>query len=82
MSQLLGFARDILLRGVGFWILPWTFACWVAFELYMQVKRNSGFDDAGLGWPLIVLALMLTFGHHVFGPRFQAIYAKHFPDKR
>lgn len=80
MVKFLTFSRDIFVQGIGFWIVPWFGITYLAFQIYHQVKERSGFEDFGLGWPLVVLALMLTFGHLVFGARFQAIYERHFPE--
>lgn len=78
MTRFLRFARDILVKGIGLTIVPWTLAAWIAFELYRAFKSSNGIEDYGLGWPLIVLALMLTAGHFFFGPRFQRVYDRHF----
>lgn len=78
MSRFLHFTKDIVIEGIGLMIVPWTIAAWIAFEFYRAFKLNNGIEDYGLGWPLIVLALMLTTGHFLFGPRFQRIYDRHF----
>lgn len=78
MTRFLRFTADILIEGIGFMIVPWAIAAWLAFELYTAFKLNNGIDDLGLGWPLIALALMLSAGHFLFGPRFERIYQRHF----
>lgn len=77
MIRFLRFTKDILIEGIGLMIVPWTIAAWIAFEFYRAFKTNN-IEDLGLGWPLIVLALMLTTSHFFFGPRFQRIYDRHF----
>jgi len=77
----LRFAKDIMIEGIGFMIVPWAVIAWLAFQLYNAFKLNNGIEDYGLGWPLIALALMLTAGHYLFGARFQRIYERHFGDK-
>jgi hypothetical protein len=79
MRKFLSFTKDILIEGIGFWIIPWIGATYVAFELYHQLKAPHGFEDFGLGWPLVVLALMLLFGRLVLGRRFQTVMDRHFP---
>lgn len=78
MIRFLRFTKDILIEGIGLMIVPWAGVAWIAFELHRAFKLNNGIEDHGLGWPLIMLALMLTAGHFLFGPRFQRIYDRHF----
>lgn len=80
MARSWAFTRDILLNGIGFWIVPWFGLTYVVFQLYHQFKVQTGFDDLGLGWPVVVLAMMATLGQALFGARFQAIYERHFPE--
>jgi len=79
MRKFAAFTRDLLLQGIGFWIVPWIGATFVAFELYTQAKAEHDFNDLGLGWPLIVLALMILVGKLGMGARMQAVYDRHFP---
>jgi hypothetical protein len=79
MRKFLRFTKDILIDGIGFWIIPWIGATYIAFELYHQLKAQHGFEDFGFGWPLVVLALMLLFGRLVLGRRFQTVMDRHFP---
>jgi hypothetical protein len=76
----LRFAKDLMIEGIGFMIVPWAAIAWLAFQLYTALKLNNGVDDYGLGWPLIVLALVFTAGHYLFGARFHRIYDRHFGD--
>lgn len=80
MTRFWLFSKDLILNGIGLWLVPWIGLTFVAYQLYAQFKANTGMNDLGLLWPAIVLALMLTFGHVIFGPRFKAIYDKHFPE--
>lgn len=75
--RLLHFLRDAL-KVIGMWIIPYSIAVFAAFALYHAVKERNGIQDYGLGWAVIVLALIVLFSNVGFGRHLQRVINRHF----
>lgn len=67
-----------VLKAVAIWLLPFTAVVLVASQIYAQIKAAYGFQDAGLGWAIITLALVVGVSQLGPGKRLQVVYEQHF----